>query len=126
MPVDTVNRIVPELIAHGKVMRPRLGVGIDDALSASVTRRLGVEGVLIRDVDAGSGAAAAGLQRDRACLAARIVPGDIIQEIDGKPVRAQNDLLGRLGAYRPGDTVTLTVWREGKTRKVPVRLQPAR
>jgi Do/DeqQ family serine protease len=124
VPVDVVNRIVPQLVAHGRVIRPRLGIGMDEALSAAVTRRLGVEGVLIRDVDEGSGAAAAGLRSTRLSRGT-VVPGDIIQEIDGKPVRSQNDLLSRLGAYQAGDTVSLTVWSEGRTRKVSVRLQPA-
>ncbi len=53
VPVDTVARIVPELIAHGRVVRPIMGVGFDDQLSAAVTRRLGVEGVLIRQVSRG-------------------------------------------------------------------------
>ena len=51
-----------------------------------------------------------------------VVPGDVVQEIDGKAVKSTSDLLGRLGSYRPGDTVTLTVWRDEKTRKVRVRL----
>ena len=124
VPVDTVNRIVPQLVAHGKVIRPLLGIGMDEGLSAAVTRRLGVQGVLIRDVAEGSGAAAAGLHSTRLARGT-VVPGDIIQEIDGKAVRSQNDLLSRLGAYQAGDMVTLTVWWEGKTRKVAVRLQPA-
>jgi S1-C subfamily serine protease len=125
VPVDTVSRIVPELISHGRVIRPVLGVGLDDQLSAAVTRRLGVEGVLIRNVAPGGGAAEAGLrgtQRGRRS----IIPGDIIQKIDGKEVGSVGDLLGRLGSYRPGDTVTLTIWREGKTRDVQVRLQEPR
>ncbi len=124
VPVDTVNRIVPQLIAHGKVIRPRIGIRMDEALGAAVTRRLGVEGVLIRDVEEGSGAAAAGLHSTRLARGT-VVPGDIIQEIDGKAVRSENDLLSRLGAYQAGDTVSLTVFWEGRTRKVSVRLQPA-
>jgi S1-C subfamily serine protease len=50
------------------------------------------------------------------------VIGDLILEIDGKPVRSRSDLQGRLGSYKPGDTVTLTLWRDGKTRKASVRL----
>jgi S1-C subfamily serine protease len=122
VPVDTVNRIVPELIRYGRVTRPLLGVNLDDQLSAAVTRRLGVEGVLIRDVAPGGGAAEAGLRGTRRGRR-RIIPGDVIQEIDGKKVGSVGDLLGRLGSYRPGDTVTLTVWREGDTRQVDVRLQ---
>jgi len=125
VPVDTVNRIVPQLVAHGRVLRPRLGVEMDDRLSSVVTRRLGVEGVLVRSVDRGSGAEAAGLRETRQS-GNRIVPGDIIQEIDGKAVRTANDLLARLANYKGGDTVNLTVWRDGATAKVPVRLQDAR
>jgi protease Do-like 1, chloroplastic len=125
VPVDTVSRTVPELIAYGKVTRPVLGVNLDERLSAYVTRRLGVEGALVRDVFQGTGAAAAGLQGTTLSRGGRVVPGDVIQEIDGKPVKSVSDLLGRLGAYRPGDTVSLTVWRDGSTRKVRVRLQAA-
>ena len=122
VPVDTVSRIVPELIAHGKVIRPTLGVSLDERVSAYVTQRLGVEGVLIRSVSRGGAAAEAGLEGTSIDRRGTVVPGDVVQEIDGKPVKSTSDLLGRLGAYRPGDTVTLTVWRDGKTRKVRLRL----
>jgi len=123
VPVDTVSRIVPELIAHGRVIRPVMGVGFDDRLSAVVTQRLGVEGVLIGQVYEGTGAAAAGLQPTAVDRRGRVIPGDVIQEIDGKTVKSTSDLLGRLGGYKPGETVTLTVWRDGKTRKAQVRLR---
>ena len=123
VPVDTVSRIVPELIAHGRVVRPVIGVAFDDRLGAAVTRRLGVEGVLIREVYEGTGAAAAGLQGTEVDRRGRVIPGDVIQEIDGKPVRSTSDLLGRLGSYKPGDTVTLTAWRDGKARKLQVKLR---
>jgi S1-C subfamily serine protease len=123
VPVDTVSRIVPELIGHGRVVRPVMGVSFDEQLSAAVTRRLGVEGVLIREVYEGTGAASAGLQGTGLDRRRRVIPGDVIQEIDGKPVRSTSDLLGRLGSYKPGDTVTLTAWRDGKTRKVQVKLR---
>jgi S1-C subfamily serine protease len=123
VPVDTVSRIVPELIAHGRVVRPVIGVGFDDRLSVAVTRRLGVEGVLIREVYEGTGAAAAGLQGTQVDRRGRVIPGDVVQEIDGKPVRSTSDLLGRLGSFKPGDTVTLTVWRDGRARKLQVKLR---
>ncbi len=123
VPVDTVSRIVPDLIAHGRVIRPVLGVSLDDRLSSYVTRRLGVEGALVREVFRGTGASEAGLEGTRIERGGRIVPGDIVQQIDGKAVKSVGDLLGRLGDYRPGDTVALLVWRDGKTRTVRVRLQ---
>ncbi len=123
VPVDTVSRIIPELVAHGRVIRPVLGVNLDDRLSAYVTRRLGVDGALVRGVAPGTGAAEAGLEGTRVDGRGTVVPGDVVQDIDGKAVKSVSDLLGRLGGYRPGDVVTLTLWREGKTRKVRVRLQ---
>jgi S1-C subfamily serine protease len=123
VPADTVSRIVPQLITHGRVIRPVLGVNLDDRLSAYVTRRLGVEGALVRDVFRGTGAAEAGLKGTSLGRGGQVVPGDVVQDIDGKPVKSVGDLLGRLGSYQPGDTVTLTVWRDGNTRKLRVRLQ---
>jgi S1-C subfamily serine protease len=126
VPVDTVSRIVPDLIEHGRVVRPILGVHLDRRLSAAVTRRLGVEGALIRDVARGGGAAAAGLEGTEVTRRGRVVPGHIITGIDGKTVTSVGDLLGRLGSYRPGDNVTLTVWRDGESGEVEVQLQPPR
>jgi len=122
VPVDTVSRIVPELIAHGKVIRPRLGIQLNDRISQILTGRLGVEGVMLIDVVDGSPAAAAGLQGTKRGRDGTIIPGDIIQELEGKKVTTENELLGRLGNYRPGDTVTLSILRDDKTMKVRVRL----
>jgi S1-C subfamily serine protease len=124
VPVDTVNRVVTELIAYGKVVRPRLGVGLDDRLSAYVTRRLGVEGVLLRDVDPGSPAARAGLKGTELRRGA-VVPGDIILEVEGRAVTTSDEFLGRLGNLRPGDAVNLVVWRDGQKRTVKATLEAA-
>jgi len=125
IPVDTVNRIVPQLIAHGRVPRPYLGVSLDDRLSSVVTRRLGVDGVLLRDVEPNSPAASVGLRGTHLGRGSSIVPGDIVQEIDGRKVRTSDDLLGRLGNAKPGDTVTLLILRDGQPLKVIVRLRAA-
>jgi len=125
VPVDTVSRIVPELITHGQVARPRLGVVLDDRTSTIVSRRLGVEGVLLAKVAEDSPASSAGLRGTRINRDGSIIPGDIVQEIDGKKVTTRDELLGRLGNYRPGDNVTLTVWRDRQTLKVRVTLGAA-
>jgi S1-C subfamily serine protease len=123
VPVDTVSRIVPELISHGRVVRPILGVGLfDDQVNAYVAQRLGVEGALVAQVFPRSGAAEAGVRGTTRDRGGRSIVGDVIVEIDGKPVRSRSDLQGRLGSYKPGDTVTLTLWRDGQTRKASVRL----
>jgi S1-C subfamily serine protease len=125
VPVDTVRRIVPELITRGEVTRPRLGVEIHDRLSTIVTRRLGVEGVLLATVVEGSPASSAGLRGSRINRDGSVVPGDIVQEIEGKKVKTRDELLGRLGNHRPGDTVTLTILRDRQVLKVRVTLGAA-
>jgi S1-C subfamily serine protease len=124
VPVDTVNRIVPELIAHGRVIRPVLGIQpVSSQYNNYITERLGVEGALVARVFRGTPAAQAGLQATVRDASGRVAVGDLIQEIDGKPVKGTSDLLGRLGNYKPGDTVTLKLWRDGTQRSVKVRLQ---
>src|SRR5262249_42438409 len=64
IPVDTVNRLVPELIRSGKITRPGLGIQLveDEQINAQVMQRLGVKGVLVVDVSRGGAAAKAGIQ----------------------------------------------------------------
>jgi len=120
IPVDTVNRVVPALIAHGKVIRPELGVNV---FHESFTRRHGIPGVLIRSVEEGSGAQQAGLRGTREDRQGRLILGDIIVAVDGKPVASRNELLGILGEYRVGDTVGVTYLRGDERRTVEVTLQ---
>ncbi len=121
VPVDTVSRVVPQLIQFGKMRRPVIGVGLDSRLDGLVERRFGVRGAVIMTVEKGSAAARAGLSgvdMDRNS----ITVGDVITEIDGKPVASQADLSGRLSYIEPGATVNMKVWRDGKTRTVKLTL----
>jgi S1-C subfamily serine protease len=122
IPVDSVNRVVPELIAHGKITRPRLGVEMSDAIGRDVTQRMGVQGVLVMGVQPGSPAANAGLRGTQRLENGRVVPGDIIQQIDGQTVTSADELYKQIQKHKPGDTVRLTVWRQGKTVDVEVHL----
>jgi len=120
IPVDTVNRIVPELIKSGKLIRPGLGVQTADEQLAD---RLGVTGVLVVDVVRGSGAAKAGLRPTKRDGAGRILLGDVITAVDGRRVESPNDLFLALEKYRVGDSVNLTLLREGKTVQTKVALE---
>jgi S1-C subfamily serine protease len=120
IPVDTVNRIVPELIRSGKVTRPGMGVQIADE---QIAQRMGVTGVLVVDVARGSAAARAGIQPTRRDAAGRVRLGDVITAIDGKKVESPNDLYLALEKYKVGDTVTVTSLRDGRTVQTPVRLE---
>jgi S1-C subfamily serine protease len=120
IPVDTVNRIVPELIRYGKVIRPGLGIQIaEDQIAA----RVGVAGVLVVDVIPGSAAAKAGIRPTRREASGRVRLGDVITAIDGKKVESANELFLALEKYRVGDAVSLTLLRDGKTAQARVTLE---
>ena len=124
VPVDTVNRVVPQLIKSGRYTSPALGVEIDEDLNRRLTKLLDVSGVVILRVAPDSSAAKAGLTGINISRSGEVVPGDIITAIDGKPVDSVGKLLSRLDDYRVGDTVRVTVLRKGKSTELKVTLQP--
>jgi S1-C subfamily serine protease len=120
IPVDEVNRIVPRLIRDGRFVRPAVGV---TAGSAGLTRSLNLpRGVAIVQVVPGSPGEKAGLQPFRRARSGEITPGDVITAVNDVPVADLDDMLNQLEQRQPGDTVTLTVWRAGQTRRLPVVL----
>jgi S1-C subfamily serine protease len=126
IPVDEVNRVVPQLIRKGKLERAGLGIQLlDDKLA----RELGVDkGVVIRRILPGSPAAKAHLQPMRwvqSGLFQRIRLGDIIVAINDQPVEKVNDYYDILEKFKTGDTVTLTILRNDEELKVQVTLGPA-
>jgi S1-C subfamily serine protease len=123
IPVDTVNRVVPQLIASGRYVRPALGIEIDDGLNQLLSQRLGVSGVAVLRTSPGSAAAAAGLRGVRTDDGGAIVAGDIILSVNGQPIDTVARLQSRLDDYNVGETVRLTVLRDKQRIDVPVRLQ---
>ena len=123
VPVDTVNRVVPQLIARGKYSRPALGIEVDEDVNRVLTERLGQEGVAVLRVRPGSAAAAAGLEGIRTLSDGTITPGDVILAVDGRSVDSVARLLSRLDDYAVGETVRLRVMRGNREREVAVRLQ---
>ena len=123
VPVDTVNRIIPQLLAEGKVSRPYLGVQVSDPVSEQVLGRRGVPGVLVMGVEADSPAEKAGL-RGVQQTAEGLILGDIIQQAAGKPVRRVDELFAILERHKPGETLRLKVLRDGKSVEVDVILAP--
>ena len=123
VPVDTVNAVVPELIAHGRIVRPRLGI---TPANENVARQLGVTGVLILGVAEGSGAARAGLrgtQRDRD---GSLILGDIIVGVAGQDVASYDDLVSALEKQKIGDAVPVRILRDNREKTVDVALTAAR
>jgi len=123
VPVDTVNRVVPQLIAKGRYIRPSLGITVDEDINRSVTGQLDVEGVLVLKVTPGSPAERAGLRATRVGRRGEIIPGDVITAVEGKAVKNVPDLLARLDESRIGDRVTLRLWRNGETVRVEAVLE---
>jgi S1-C subfamily serine protease len=123
IPIDTVNRIVPELIRFGKVIRPGLGIlPAEDQLA----KELGLPGVLVVDVPPGSAAGKAGIQPTRRDASGRVRLGDVLTAIDAKKIASTTDLFLALEQYKVGDTVTVTLLREGRQQQVRVTLEAIR
>jgi S1-C subfamily serine protease len=121
IPVDEVNRIVPQLIAHeGKIVHPGLGVQYaEDQLA----RRLGVDdGALILKVRPNSAAAKASLQGTYRDRRGRIHLGDIVVAVNGEPVHSADEAQRAVGQAKAGDTITVTIDRSGERQDVKVQL----
>ena len=123
VPVDTVMRVVPQLIKTGKYIRPALGIEVDEQINARLQALTGSKGVFVLRVTPGSAAHRAGLVGVEV-TAGGIVPGDRVISIDGIAVDDVTTLQARLDDKNVGDVVVLLVERAGKTREMLVELQP--
>lgn len=121
VPVDTIKRISPQLITHGKVIRPGLGIGVlDDEIRE---RYVGKKGVALSYVDENGAASLSGLKgmmRDRF---GRIYLGDVITKINEVEVNSRDDIYHELGKYKVGDSVNIEYYRDNKLKKVKVKLK---
>jgi len=124
VPVDTVNRVVPQLIKGGKYLRPALGIEVDEGLNQRLAQLRGVEGDVILRVSPGSAAELAGLKGATVSRDGGIVPGDTIVAVEGTAVESVGNLLARLDDFEVGEVVKISVLREGKKIELPVTLQP--
>ena len=123
VPVDTVMRVVPQLIKTGKYIRPALGIEVDEQLNQRLLALTGSKGVFVLRVTPGSAAHKAGLAGVEVTPQG-IVPGDRIIDVDGQATDDVAKLLARLDDRKVGDVVVLSVERAGKSREVRVELQP--
>ena len=114
IPVDTVRRVVNELIRYGAVVRPTLGINVaDDQTTRGLFAqlRLPLEGVLVMSVAPRSPAAVAGLQPTARDSRGQLMLGDLVTEVGGAPVRQVEDLLSAIEERRVGEEVPLKVLR---------------
>ena len=113
IPIDVAMNAVDQLKSKGRVSRGLLGIGLE-GIDADQARALGLpdtRGALVREVQPGSGAAKAGVQRL-----------DVIRAFNGTPIDDASALPPLVGALPPGARTTLTIMRDGKARDVTVVL----
>ena len=120
VPSHTVNRIVPQLISNGRVIKPGLGIS---PLRSEIAARYSIQGVAIMYVHESTPAAQAGLRGMTADRYGRSTLGDIIVGIDGKAIVDVEDLYRVLDEKNVGDSVTVAVEREGQRLDVSLTLQ---
>ena len=128
IPINTAKRIAQDLITEGRVQQAYLGVqtmSVGGYLAQAFDLPV-QEGLLVEDAAKGGPAAAAGVRGgDRVAQAGMqriVIGGDVIVAIDGQKIANQSDLNMILNRKRPGDTVSVTVYRGGKKMDIPVKL----
>jgi serine protease Do/serine protease DegQ len=116
IPANMARRVMKQILRYGNVRRGRLGVVIQD-LTPAIARRLRAPlgpGAVVREVQAGTAAARAGIRR-----------WDVIVAVDGVKVRNAGGLRSRIGTLRVGDRVRLRVIRAGVARTITVAIGPS-
>lgn len=122
VPVDTVNRVVPNIIRHGRYVRPSLGISFDDRLSRRLLESLDVDGILVLRVMPGSAAAAAGIRPTQLTAGGGIVLGDVLLSIDGQAVSTLGELNDVLEERSVGDRVAASIWRNDEIIELDLTL----
>jgi serine protease Do len=118
VPASTVEKVISDLREKGSVSRGFIGVQIQP-VTAEIADAIGLRqasGALVADATGDGPASRAGIRR-----------GDTITAIDGRPVKDARDLTRRIAEVKPGDSVKVTIWREGRERSISLQVgrQPA-
>jgi S1-C subfamily serine protease len=123
IPVSIAKRVVPQLLQFGEVRRPKLGASLASVEQLSGQVKLPVEsGLLVRGVLGGGAAANAGIRGLAQTADGEVVLGDIITSVDGEKMSSLDDLYRYLDKKQIGDSVQVSVYRDGKNLTIPVKL----
>lgn len=117
IPIDVAMNVERQLVAHGKVVRGRLGVTIQD-VDQSLADAFGLprpSGALVSSVEDGSAAAKAGVK-----------PGDVVVALDGQEISGAGDLAPRVAGLAPGTKAILAIWRGHGRHDLEVRVGEAK
>ncbi|MBP3588030.1 MAG: trypsin-like peptidase domain-containing protein [Clostridia bacterium] len=110
IPINDAMNVVRSIIEHGYIAKPYIGVSIMDV--SAETQSYGLpQGAAVKEIVEGSPAEAAGLQLN-----------DIITKADDTEISGSNDLVDYIGARAVGDTVKLTVYRQGQTMEITLEI----
>ena len=113
IPINVALQVQDQIVTHGKVEHARLGVGVQP---------LGQQLADSFKLDNPSGALVAKVDPDSAAQRAGIQTGDVILKFNGEPLTSAGDLSAKVGMARPGDNVTLDIWRDGKPMTIKATL----
>ena len=122
VPVDTVNRIVPQIIKEGHYQRPKLGITINESLNKEISKELGIFGVVVIEVQPNSAADKSGLNGVTIQNNA-IISGDVIVGINQDKIESTKMLLSTLEKYNIGDTVEVKFFRNNQAKEVSLTLE---
>ena len=117
IPIDVALNVKDQLAANGRVVRGRLGVGIQE-LTQPLAGSFGMKtatGALVTQVEKDSPAQAAGLK-----------PGDVVLKLDGQAIERSSELARRVAETKPGTRATLELWRDGAAKEVAVTVGEAK
>jgi serine protease Do len=113
IPIDVAMRIENQLVAHGKVSRAKLGVGIQD-IDQALADSFGLP--------SRNGAMIGSVEKDGPAFKAGLKEGDVVLKFNGRPVGRSADLPLMVGEAAPGSTAEIEVWRNGKTERFTTKL----
>jgi S1-C subfamily serine protease len=123
IPVDTANRVVPDIIRTGHYVRARVGIHFRDDISQRLLGPRNIQGLAILGTQPDSPAQKAGLVGPQQASDGSIQLGDVITNVNGRAIKSGADLLAAMDRVRPGDLVTMTVLREGAPQEVQLRAE---
>jgi serine protease Do len=113
IPIDVAMNVKDQIQQHGKVEHGRLGVSIQD-VNQALADNFGMKD--------STGALVGSVSKDSAASKAGIEPGDVILKFDGKAITRSSDLPPMVARLKPGSTVSMELWHDGKTKDVNVTI----